>query len=154
MHSYKLTFITEQFVPLLKTLHNSTSPKWGKMNAQQMIEHVTDFFKVSTGKIHFDLVTPEEHLPKYMEFLLSDKEFRENTKAPVLPDDPFPIKNESIEIAIEKLNEEIQYFVSYYSTNPDVQNLHPVFGTLHFTQWIQLHYKHVTHHARQFNLIN
>jgi tRNA A58 N-methylase Trm61 len=47
------------------------------MNVQQMVEHVTDFFKVSFDHIKFDLVTPEEHLPKYKEFLMSDKEFRE-----------------------------------------------------------------------------
>lgn len=154
MQSNKLKFITEQFIPLLKTLNNSSQPKWGKMNAQQMIEHVTDFFKVSTGKLHFDFVTPAEHLPKYMEFLMSEKEFRENTKAPILPDEPFPIRNDSIEIAIEKLNKEIKHFVSTFSSNTNLYNLHPVFGNLNFEQWLQLHYKHVTHHARQFNLIN
>lgn len=153
MDADKLLFIKDQFISLTKTLNSNSKAKWGKMNAQQMIEHVTDFFKVSTGKLHFDLVTPKEHLPKYLEFLLSDKEFRENTKAPILPDEPFPIRNESFEIALENLNKEIQYFVSFYSNNQDKTNMHPVFGNLNYEQWILLHYKHVLHHAKQFNLI-
>jgi len=31
--------------------------------------------------------------------------------------------------------------------------LHPVFGELNFEEWILLHYKHVTHHLKQFGLI-
>jgi hypothetical protein len=31
--------------------------------------------------------------------------------------------------------------------------LHPAFGDLNFTEWVQLHHKHVTHHLKQFGLI-
>jgi oxepin-CoA hydrolase/3-oxo-5,6-dehydrosuberyl-CoA semialdehyde dehydrogenase len=79
----KGVFIKQQFIPLLDHLHAETMGKWGRMNAQQMVEHVTDFFKVSGNQQHYPLVTPEEQLPKFKAFLLSDKEFRENTKAPV-----------------------------------------------------------------------
>ena len=61
------------------------------MNAQQMVEHVAGFFKVSTNQLKFPLVTPEEHFQSLKNFLLSDKEFRENTKAPVLPEEPLPV---------------------------------------------------------------
>ena len=76
MDQQKLAFISTQLVPLLKKLPAAAPNKWGKMDAQQMVEHVSGFFRVSTNKLHFPLVTPEEQLPKFKAFLYSDKEFR------------------------------------------------------------------------------
>ena len=83
MDTQKLQFVTKGCLPLFKNITADATGNWGIMNAQQMVEHVAVFFDVSTEKIKFPLVTPVEHLPKYKEFLLSDKEFRENTKAPI-----------------------------------------------------------------------
>jgi hypothetical protein len=49
MDKNKLHFITNEFIPLLQKNSANASAKWGKMSFQQMVEHVTDFFKVSTG---------------------------------------------------------------------------------------------------------
>ncbi len=155
MNQQKLDFITKEFIPLLQIADEKTIPKWGKMNLQQMVEHVGDFFKVSSGKIEFPVLTPIEHLPKYKEFLLSDKEFRENTKAPaeVLPDEPLPVRSIDMETAISKLQKQINDFVSHFENNNNRTTNHPVFGALNFEEWLLLHYKHVTHHARQFGLM-
>ena len=155
MDEQKLKFITETCVPLCKTLQGNEPGKWGKMNAQQMVEHLSAFFYVSSGKIKFDLVTPAEHLPKYKEFLLSDKEFRENTKAPasVIGEEALPLRYESMEQAIEKLEESILVFENYFKDDVEQKTLHPVFGELNFEEWVLLHYKHVTHHLRQFGLM-
>ena len=155
MPEEKLQFITRQFVPLLQTLSSDAIGKWGKMNAQQMAEHVSGFFKVSTEKIKFPVITPVEHLPKYKEFLLSDKEFRENTKAPagVVPDEPMATRNASMAAALEELQQEIDHFVQYFAADPGAKTAHPVFGELDFAEWVQLHHKHVTHHAKQFGVL-
>jgi hypothetical protein len=155
MDKNKLHFITNEFIPLLQKNSANASAKWGKMSFQQMVEHVTDFFKVSTGKIQMPLVTPVENLPKYKEFLLSDKIFRENTKAPVeiLGEEPLPTRSPDAETAINKLQHQIDGFVSYFHQNPTSKTCHPVFGELDFDEWVLLHYKHVTHHARQFGLM-
>ena len=151
----KLHFITSDFIALIKNADATVAAKWGKMNFQQMVEHVTDFFKVSSNKIQIPLVTPIEHLPKYKEFLLSDKTFRENTKAPasILGEEPFPIRNTELSVAISKLEKQVNDFVAYFQNNPDAKTSHPVFGELDFDEWVLLHYKHVTHHARQFGLM-
>ena len=155
MDKQKLKFITIDCLPLFRSLPADAEGKWGKMNAQQMVEHVTAFFKVSTGKIKFDLVTPVEHLPKYKEFLLSDKEFRENTKAPagVIGEEPLPLLYANMEEAQEKLTAAITIFENYFKTDPEKKTLHPVFGELNFEEWVLLHYKHVTHHLKQFGLL-
>ena len=113
------------------------------------------FFKVSTEKIRFPLTTPAEHLPKYKEFLLSDKEFKENTKAP-----RYCLKNlcrysysQQCSEAIDDLTKSINDFFEFFKNDPSKTTLHPAFGELNFDEWVQLHHKHVTHHLKQFGLI-
>ncbi len=151
----KLAFLQHQYISIIRNADASTTAKWGKMNFQQMIEHVSAFFKVSTKKIHFDLVSPAEHLPKLKEFLMSDKQFRENTKAPVniIGEEPYPLRYATVKEAIDKLENEVNEFLSFFTTNTAATSVHPVFGELNFEEWIRLHYKHVTHHLRQFGLI-
>ncbi len=155
MDNAKLAFLQNEFIPLLKKLKAADLGTWGKMNAQQMVEHVSGFFKVSTEKIKFPLVTPVEHLPKYKEFLLSDKEFKENTKAPggILPEEPNPVYYASLQEAIDKLQKEVNHFVEYFENKPELKTMHPAFGELNFEEWVLLHYKHVVHHSKQFGLI-
>ena len=152
MNQEKFDFISVDFIPLLNALQADAAGKWGKMNGQQMVEHVAGFFKVSTGKIKFPLVTPVEHLPKYKEFLNSDKEFRENTKAPVLPEEPLPVRFATMTESINELDKYIKEFVDLFSSNSQLKTMHPVFGELNFDEWVLLHYKHVMHHLRQFGL--
>jgi hypothetical protein len=155
MEEDKYRFITYDFVSLVSSLPSNMKGNWGKMNAQQMVEHVTAFFKVSSGKIKFPVVTPEEHLPKYKAFLLSDKEFRENTKAPatVLGDEPLPLRNATMEEALVGLEKSINEFIDYFKNDETQLLAHPVFGELNFNEWVLLHYKHVLHHAKQFGII-
>jgi Protein of unknown function (DUF1569) len=155
MDQDKLNFITKEYIPLLKNVQPGTMGKWGKMNAQQMTEHVAAFFYVSSEKIKFDLVTPREHLPKFKEFLFSDKQFRENTKAPVnvIGEEALPLRYTSMEEAVENLAKSIAAFEAYFKDDPGKKTLHPVFGELNFEEWVLLHYKHVTHHLRQFELM-
>jgi len=155
MDAAKLDFIEHRFIALVKSLPVNAEGKWGKMNAQQMVEHVTAFFKVSANKIQFPLVSPSEHLPKLKAFLHSDKEFRENTKAPtsVIGEEPLPVRSNNMEEAIEALQQSIEEFVDYFEGDSYKTTLHPVFGELNFEEWVLLHYKHLLHHAKQFGLM-
>jgi Protein of unknown function (DUF1569) len=153
MNEQKLKFLRDEFIPLIKHLAPDAIGKWGKMNGQQMVEHVADFFKVSTEKLKFDVVTPPEHLPKAKEFLLSEKVFRENTKAPVLPEEPFPLRNNIMQNAVTELEAELNYFFTFFEKDEEKKTTHPVFGALNFEEWVQLHHKHVSHHLKQFGLV-
>ena len=153
MTEEKRSFLKNDLISLLKKLHGDEKGKWGKMNAQQMTEHLAGFFKVSTNKIHFPLTTPPEHLPRYKEFLMSDKEFRENTKAPVLPEEPLPLQYATMQEAIDDLTKSVDDFFAFFKDDPSRTTLHPAFGELNFNEWVQLHHKHVTHHLKQFGLI-
>lgn len=151
----QINFLQNEFLKIIRTADSSVTPKWGKMNFQQMVEHVTSFFKVSTKKLQFDLVSPTEHLPKLKEFLMSDKQFRENTKAPtnIIGEEPLPAHFKTVEEAINQMDKEVHHFFDFYAADKQVTAVHPVFGELNFEEWVLLHYKHVTHHLRQFGLL-
>ena len=155
MNTQKLQFVTKDCLPLFKSIKADAIGTWGIMNGQQTVEHVAAFFAVSAGKIKFDLVTPVEHLPKYREFLLSDKEFRENTKAPasVIGEEALPLRFVNMEEALKNLEESIVAFENYFKEDEEKKTLHPVFGELNFEEWVLLHYKHVRHHFRQFGML-
>lgn len=155
MDQAKKDFVLSGCIPLFKKLQPDTTARWGKMNAQQMLEHVAVVFVISAGKIKLDLATPAEHLPKYQEFLFSEKEFRENTKAPaaILGEEPLPLRYATIEGAKEKLAEAIALFENYFAADPEKRTMHPAFGELNYEEWVLAHYKHVRHHLKQFGML-
>lgn len=152
MNFEKENFLRSRFVPLLQQLKTETQPQWGKMNVQQMIEHFTDVMMVASGKIRLPVVTPPEKLPRYQEFMMSEKQFKENTKSPVLPEEPLPLKKHTKEAAIGKLKEELIYFFEVFENDPRLKTTHPVFGELDFEANIQILHKHALHHLRQFGI--
>ncbi len=155
MDSAKQDFVTSGSLEKLEHLTEETKPLWGVMNAQEMVEHLTDFFNIATEKVKVELITPEEHLPRYMEFLMSEKAFKENTKAPVtlIGEKPLPLRYASLEEAKKYLRTAVANFSVYFEENTERKTLHPVFGILNFNEWIRLHHKHVVHHLKQFSLM-
>ncbi len=151
MDIVKINFINA-FPQFVTKLNASQKGSWGKMNAQQMVEHMSYVFAASYGKVPISLVTPAEFLPKAKEFLLSDKEFRENTKGPIdlVPEEPQTPKHCNMHASIDELKNEIDCFFEHYKQNPNTTCIHPVFGELNFNEWITAHYKHVLHHSKQF----
>lgn len=152
----KHKFVTKDAIEILSKASPESPAVWGKMNLLQTVDHLTEFFNVSAGKIIFPIVTPTEQLPLYKAFLLSDKLFRQNTKAPesIIADEPRPAKHTDLKTAIDFLKESVTAFEEFFSTNKLKTIAHPVFGELNYDEWILLHYKHVHHHLKQFDLID
>jgi hypothetical protein len=123
------------------------------MTVQQMIEHFADYMRIASGKAVFtEIITPPEQLDKMRNFLESDKPFRENTKNPLMPEVPAPVRNPSKAEAIKELKEELGYFFSVFEINNLQVTRNPFFGDLNYEQNIQLLYKHACHHLRQFGV--
>lgn len=150
----KAQFLRSRFVPLLKDLPSETPGAWGKMTVQQMIEHFADAVRIASGKaVYTDVFTPFEHLDKYRSFLESERPFRENTKNPLMPEIPAPVRNPSKAEAIKELKEEIHFFFTVFEKNKLQVTRNPIFGDLNYEQNIQLLYKHAMHHLKQFGVL-
>lgn len=148
----KLNFLLAEFPELLSTLDADAKGNWGVMNAQQMVEHFILSVKNASGKLKLPPVYEGERLEKNRAFLFSEKDFRENTKNPLMGEEPLPKHYPSMPAAIDKLRLELQYFADVFQKDPSLTTLNPIFGELDFDGNMQLLYKHALHHLRQFGL--
>ena len=155
MTSEKTAFLQNKFIALLRTADPGISPKWGRMNFQQMVEHFVLTMKSANGKLKVrEMKTPPEKIAAFQEFIMSDKAFRENTKSPAFPEDPLPLHFSSAGEAINKLEKEITDFFNVYEATPGLKITNPVFGDLDYEHAVTLLYKHAQHHLNQFGLLN
>ncbi len=149
----KILFVKEEFLKLISSLSPDAKGKWGKMNAQQMVEHMSYSFRLASGRhVEKSFLTPEQTQKGYS-FVMTDKSFRENTQNPLLSPEPDTIKNSSMSAAIEGLKAEINYFFEVYDSNKELRIINPFYGNLNFEEQVQLLHKHCEHHAKQFGLV-
>jgi hypothetical protein len=147
--------ILESQVPLLlEHLDENTSPRWGKMEPQHMVEHLFQTMLVSFGKIEVKVFSPEEKLPVLKQILLSEQPLPRNFKAPVHKEGQLPpLLFKNLEDAKAALIQSIEEFEMYYQQHPESKHNHPVFGPLNGEEWSVFHQKHFTHHFIQFGMI-
>lgn len=154
MLTQKENFLRNECVILLQKLDGHEKGKWGKMDGQQMVEHLRDVCKLANGRIVLPLLnTDPEKLERARVFMMSDTPFQENTKVAVMPDEPRPHKYSNLQEAISKMETELHHVFTVYAADADKTLMHPMFGALNYEQ--QIHYldKHVRHHLRQFGLV-
>ncbi len=139
---------------LLEQLAPDTPPQWGRMDAQRMVEHLTNVLRLSVGAISLKLYTPEEKLEKAKRGLLTDRPFPREYQAPFLPADPVPTAFADLAAAKTALLRTIEDFNTFYADKDESFRLpHPIFGPLNGTEWRHFHNKHFNHHFGQFGLV-
>lgn len=150
----KENFLRTKLVRYLQQLDPATSPRWGKMNVQQMIEHLGgDVIRNANGRLKIEtIITPAENLQRMRDFMMGNKPFKENTKNPLLGEEPQPLRYRTIQAAIGALQQELIYFFEAFEKKPDLITRNPFFGDLNFEQNVQLLHKHTLHHLRQFGV--
>ena len=153
MSNEKLLFLTTTFQNLIREADPNTKPVWGKMNLQQMVEHMSDAVRNANAKLSYQLMTPEERVPAMQAFIRSEKEFKPETKNALLGPDPEPLKNPDLQTALKEYEMEVEDMIIYFQKNPDAKLMNPFFGELNYSDWCDLLYKHALHHLKQFGLI-
>ena len=150
----KENFLRTKLITYLQRLDPDTLPNWGKMNVQQMVEHYGgDAVRNANGRLKIDkIVTLPENLSRMREFMLSDKPFKENTKNPLMGEEPAAPRYQTVQAAIGALQQELIYFFEAFEKDPNLVTRNPFFGDLTFEQNVQLLYKHALHHLRQFGV--
>lgn len=146
----KLYWLLNDFIKALDSLDDNANRLWGKMNLRQMIEHMIDSVRIATEKNIYPLHTPEDKLPLFRKFMLSEKEFSPETVNPLMDEYPVEETISSKSEAVQILKQELQAFEIYFRDDPDKVTLNPIFGFLNFDEWVQLLYKHSKHHLKQF----
>lgn len=149
----KLVFLRNDFFDKIEKLPLERKPLFGKMNAQQMIEHMSYSFQVASGKIQYENKQSDELTKKMYNFIMSDKPFRENTPNSNIGKETVPLKFPNKKEAVLDLRAEFQYFIDQYELNEDLRIDNPFFGSLNFEEQVHLLHKHALHHLRQFECL-
>lgn len=142
----------ETTVDYLNKLSPDTTPSWGNMSAQAMIEHLSDTVALALGEHAYELSIPEDKIYKAHAFIESENEMPRNFKVSFV-DIQKPLRNLDISLAIDEYVMTWLKFEEFFSENPVAKTLHPNFGELNYEQWLRLHAKHLTHHMHQFGLV-
>jgi hypothetical protein len=154
VNSEKENFLLNEYILLIKTIDEEQEPVWGKMNVHQMVEHMTDSFRIANEKRKDEkIVTPEDRLAGAYQFMMSEKLFKENTKNALMGEEPEPIRNEFLEDAILELDTEITDFHTFFKDDAEKRTTNAFFGYLNYAEWVQLLHKHALHHLKQFGAI-
>ena len=153
MDQDKINFLKNDFIFLLKHLAPDAKGLWGAMNGHQMVEHFVDVVKNASGRLKLPVVNEGEKLAKARAFMLSDAPFKENIKNPFISETPPATRKPTIQAAIEKLQQELNYFFFFFEINSSLTTQNPFFGDLSFSENIHFLHKHARHHLRQFGLV-
>ncbi len=149
-------FLSKEVPVLLQKLSENTPAVWGKMNSQQMVEHLCLTFAISNGKIVLPSIatTPEKSARAKQAFFEENRGLPKNLRTAVTPEEPNPPYYDSLERAKEQFFKEMTRFNAYYTEQPAATFLHPIFGALDQNEWLRFHEAHIRHHFEQFSLIN
>ena len=130
----------EKLLYKLKTRIQSDTPAlWGKMNSQQMVEHLSLVFALSTGKFDFPYQGTEEEAKRNWEgFLASENPWREVFSSDSFGE-PKPPRKATLEDSLALLQKSFNGYLDYCEGHPDA--IHPQFylGNLTIDQWRQVH---------------
>ncbi len=147
-----LEFFQDQVPQLLVKLNAKSKPIWGEMNVLKMVDHLrlgAVLMLRNTGQ----LTVPEEKLPKYKAFLMSDKPFTQGIPKPKM----YEIEENEIDHDLEKAKIEFLKQLAVFNettlNNIHFQSFHPSFGHLNATETRQLQFKHIRHHFQQFGIM-
>ena len=144
-----------EFTEMLAVLNGLTpnqKPLWGKMKAQEMVEHLSDMLMMSRGTGNFTIDVDAETIARRQQFLSSDKEMAKNIAVPFTKE-IIELRHDELELALDEFADEWINFTEYYENNPNTSVIHPYYGALDFNLWLKMHDKHFTHHFKQFGLI-
>jgi hypothetical protein len=143
-------YLLNQLVNDFRSLSQPANANWGKMNFNQMLEHLIEACKNASGDIVFDtFYSPEERIPAMQAFLMTDKLFKPETKNAIMGEEPAPVNNENTNELFDELQSQLnRFYERFQDENLVVRN--PIFGDLNEELWTRLLYKHCIHHLNQF----
>tara|TARA_B100000767_G_C19767255_1_gene538200 strand:- start:1346 stop:3079 length:1734 start_codon:yes stop_codon:yes gene_type:complete len=137
----------------LVTLKLDDRPVFGKMNCQQMIEHLSKVTQIANGNWPLDVYVSEDKSARRKPFLDTENELQVGFKASFLSEEPKKAMFNSIEGSIDDLIRQLEKFVTVFNEDKNRTVVHPFFGELDVEYWKKFQVKHFTHHFTQFGLV-
>lgn len=144
-------FLVNKVPELLKNLKEDTTPAFGIMTPQHMVEHLTWITKVTCARKGVPEEGPLEN--KMQKFFDNGCIFKHMPKDGVTVDDLPALKYGSLAEAIEQVPIAIKRFYDHYEADPDFLCYNPFMGELGFSDLHKFHFQHYSYHFWQFGLL-
>ncbi len=144
--------VRQQIVKRLVALKRDLPPRWGRMNAHQMVCHVSDSFRASMGRKKVSPATGllQQTAVKWLALYLPVPWPKGVATRPEVeqglggtPPAEFIRDRAELVCLIESFSEPNRGF----NWHP-----HPIFGNMCDRQWLRWGYLHTDHHLRQFGV--
>lgn len=150
----KIQFLKSEFLQRLRSIDPNTKPLFGKMNPQQMVEHMAEYIRMGYGNPRIaERSYSDEIIDKMNAFLRTEKPLRPNTGNPLMEETPPPAKLKDYEASLQEVQLAIDELFQAFEQNPNLEISNPFFGNLNFALTVQLLFKHGQHHLRQFGAL-
>ena len=146
--------LSENIEDLVANISIESKPLWGEMSIVEMLKHLTSGLELSSSYKDVKIVTPEDRLPGFRKFLMTEKLFM---KGSPIPEEYKLFKQEDtseISVLKKRFLEKFRAFKEETESNPDFWSVHPNFGKMDAEYTRQLQWKHITHHFTQFGIIS
>ena len=134
----------------LESLQHNTQPKWGKMNAPQMLAHLNVTYDVADGKIPVKSNFIMSFILKTFikKIVTNEVAYQKNARtAPqflITSEHDFEKEKQLMILNIKKVETQgAAYFEGKHSDS---------FGPLTAKEWSNMFYKHLDHHFNQFGV--
>jgi hypothetical protein len=137
----------------LAGLRDDAAPRWGRMSARQMVEHLTWVFELSTGLASVECPTPEAKRERYKAFLHDNTPMVREFRNPALVSGLPALRHDGLDEALATLRTQVDRFLDPAREAQAERHVHPVFGPLGAEEWSRSHFKHAYHHLLQFGLV-
>lgn len=143
--------IIRSFPEQLKHIPADAPPVFGKMNPQQMAEHMAEYIRLGYGNpVVAETFYEPEAVEKLHAFLRSERSFKDNTPNPLMSETPKPVRFPDYAAAVEDVAAAVGELFDAFEEHPELKVKSPFFGVLDKELTFHLLAKHATHHLRQF----
>ncbi len=137
----------EALIHRLDALDENQEPRFGKMTASTLLDHLASSLEIAVGKrcvkalLPLWLATilrPLMHLP-IPRYMSTTPEF-------------LKVQAGDFQTKLQAVQELLRLFHREVLTNPIETHVHPIFGEMNRMRWAKLQDSHFEHHFKQFSL--
>jgi len=139
----------ERALARLERLAPDRRPRWGRLTATGMVEHLSNSLEVAMGLRPAAAMVPAFLFP--LAWAVGRLPLPIPRRLPAAPEF-LAARGADFPATVAQLRELLRRFHREVLADPMVRHLHPVFGSLSRLQWAALQDRHLHHHFRQFGL--
>ena len=136
-----------ELVGRLEKLSATTTPKWGRFDVTQMVQHLGDPMRAAMGEMEVAPKNGPLRNPVLRYLIIYWMPWPKG--APTAPEF-IPARGGDFELNRCEFKRTLDLFVRYTQENPP--KAHPAFGELSREHWGVLTHRHIDHHLTQFGV--